>query len=511
MATDMRENLLQHTHLRTRIFAVSLLPVVALVIVTIVNYRYLDALGYSAERIMSRNYFSIKAAQQARQVLEENRNRFLAFLFEQKADTAPDLEIDALERAIAVCREHIAEKGEQLIVDSLEEKQRAYGAVAGRVTAAQSPLPTQEFFSLTASIVGDLNALVDLNEKGMELADLNTRRLAERAMRHSLALLCVTILLVSALSYWLSWRVARPINRLSQSLAGYRQGGAYPSLEATGSDEIGLLIEQFNRLFSRLADYDQHNAAILAAEKQKVRQTEEAKSRFVADLSHQLKTPMTSLAMSINLLHEKRGVLTDEKVQILLETAREDCGRLAALLNELVNISRLEAMARPVMREQLDVTNLIRECLRPLEKNAEEKGVGIRLEVEPELPPIALDSLRFPWVITNLVGNALRYTERGGEIVITVGRRQGRYVFECSDTGCGIDPQYLPRIFDRYSQFSEREKLGTIGLGLAIVKEIIEQHGGDISARSRPGQGTLFTFWIPEQSEEIDAQSAADR
>jgi signal transduction histidine kinase len=83
-------------------------------------------------------------------------------------------------------------------------------------------------------------------------------------------------------------------------------------------------------------------------------------------------------------------------------------------------------------------------------------------------------------------------------------------VFECSDTGCGIDPQYLPRIFDRYSQFSEREKLGTIGLGLAIVKEIIEQHGGDISARSRPGQGTLFTFWIPEQSEEINAQSAAD-
>jgi signal transduction histidine kinase len=112
-------------------------------------------------------------------------------------------------------------------------------------------------------------------------------------------------------------------------------------------------------------------------------------------------------------------------------------------------------------------------------------------------------------VLTNLVGNALRYTEKGGEITIKVERRQGSFYFQCSDTGCGIDPQHLTRIFDRYSQFSEREKLGTIGLGLAIVKEIIEQHGGDISAQSRPGQGTAFTFWIPEQTGVTDAKSTA--
>lgn len=116
-----------------------------------------------------------------------------------------------------------------------------------------------------------------------------------------------------------------------------------------------MLTDEFNRLFKRLAEFDHYNAAILAAEKLKVRHTEEAKSRFIADLSHQLKTPMISLAMSVNLLHEKRNRLGHEQISILLETAKEDCGRIANLLNELVDIARLEAMIIPPVREKLDV------------------------------------------------------------------------------------------------------------------------------------------------------------
>jgi signal transduction histidine kinase len=265
------------------------------------------------------------------------------------------------------------------------------------------------------------------------------------------------------------------------------------------------LTEEFNCLFKSLADYDHHNAAILAAEKLKVHQTEEAKTRFIADLSHQLKTPMTSLAMSVGLLHERRERLSAERTAVLLETAKDDCGRLVNLINELVDIARLEAMIKPAVLEKLDVTKLIRECLKPLEKQAEEKGIRLILQIEPDLPPITLDSLRFPWVLTNLVGNALRYTESGGLVTITVQHRQGRFYFQCIDDGCGIDPQYLPRIFDRYTQFSERGKIGTIGLGLAIVKEIIERHGGDITAQSRPGHGATFSFWVPEQQEKINA------
>ncbi len=457
---------------------------------------------------MSRNYASIKAAQQARQVLEENRNLVLAFMFRAELGALAKLELEALANTLEICRAHIAESGENLIVDNLSENYQRYSSVIGHMTKMIEPLPAEDFMNLTTNLVASINSLVEVNELGMERAEQETRMLAERAQRHSLLFLFAIIALMILLNFGLSFLISRPIRQLALRLAASHQGGErYPFLPIHSNDEIGMLTDEFNRLFKRLAEFDQYNAAILAAEKLKVRHTEEAKSRFIADLSHQLKTPMTSLAMSVNLLHEKRNRLGHEQIAVLLETAKEDCHRIANLLNELVDIARLEAMIIPPLREKLDVHSMLQECLKQLKKEAEEKGVCLSLDIESDLPLIALDLRRFPWVFTNLVGNALRYTGKGGLITIKAERRQGFFYFQCSDDGCGIEPRNLPYIFDRYTQFSEREKLGTIGLGLAIVKEIIEQHGGDIIAESKPGQGTIFTFWIPEHLEEINGKS----
>ncbi|KJR97254.1 MAG: hypothetical protein VR65_06530 [Desulfobulbaceae bacterium BRH_c16a] len=508
---SMKTGLSVSRPIRLKIFAVSLLPIIALVMVAIINSRHLNALGQSAERIMSRNYSSIKAAEQARQVLEENRNQVLAFMFRKESGALANLELDKLAGALAICRAHVAESGENLIVDALSENYRRYSDIIASMSRSVGLFPTEDFMILTSNLMDSINDLVEVNERGMERAEQETRMLAARAQRHSLLFLLATIVLIILLSYGLSFRVAQPIRQLALRLAASRQGGdRYPYLPVRSDDEIGLLTDEFNRLFKSLADYDQHNAAILAAEKLKVRHAEKAKSRFIADLSHQLKTPMTSLAMSVNLLHEKRHKLSSEHVAVLLETAKEDCGRMASLLNELLDITRLEAMIKPAVREKLDVLDLLHECLKPLQKLAEETGVRLVLDARPDLPHIQLESRRFSWVLTNLVGNALRYTDRGGLIAVTVERRQGFFYFQCSDDGCGIDPQNLPHIFERYTQFSERAKSGTIGLGLAIVKEIIEQHGGDIIAESLPGQGTTFTFWIPEHLEEFDAKSSTD-
>ncbi len=501
-----------HSSIRNKIFFVSLMPVVAIVVVAAINYQHLNSLGKSAERIMSRNYSSIKAAQQARQVLEENRNRVLAFMFQAEPGPLESLETKDLAEALEVCRQHIAESGEKGVVDNLLETYQNYSRTVGSLSGISKPFPAEDFIRHTTDLVTNLNALVELNERGMEQAEKETRELGQRAQRHSLLFLFGTIAWIILLNYALSFRVARPIRMLARQLAATRQGGErYPCMPVLSNDETGLLTEEFNRLFKNLAEYDQHNAAILTAEKEKVRYAEEAKTRFIADLSHQLKTPMTSLIMGVNLLHEKRDRLSEERVHILIETARDDCSRLANLINELVDISRLEAMIKPAVREWLDVAKLINECLKPLLQHAVEKEIRLSIDIAADLPAIFLDSMRFPWIITNLVGNALRYTPSGGQIKLTVERRMGRFYFQCSDDGCGIDPLFLPHIFDRYTQFSEREKLGTIGLGLAIVKEVIEQHGGDITAESSPGQGTVFTFWIPEHLEDFDATSSAGR
>jgi signal transduction histidine kinase len=496
----------------TKIFYVSLLPVIALLVVATINYRYLDSLGKSAELIMSRNYASIKAAQKARQALDDNRTKVIRVIFQKFPTGLGDLSTTSLAEALQTCQQHVAEQGEQQLVENLLTTLTYYQESLGQLSSLATQLQIEEFFRHTLLLTTDLNSLVELNEQGMERAERETRELGNRAQRHSLFFLIGTIIWIILLNYALAFQVARPIRDLVRQLATTRQGGErYPCMPIHSSDETGLLTEEFNRLFKHLAAYDQHNATILAVEKEKVRYAEEAKTRFIADLSHQLKTPMTSLIMGINLLFEKRHRLRAERIAILIDTARDDCNRLAQLINELVDISRLEGMIKPLVRERVDIAALVRESLKPLRQHAEEKGVQLDIDISPHLPPtLLLDSMRFPWVITNLVSNGLRHTKSGGRIDLKIERRDGSVYFSCRDNGCGIDPLHLPRIFDRFTQFSEREKLGTIGLGLAIVKEVIEQHGGNIIAESCPGQGTVFIFWIPESLEANDATRSLD-
>ncbi|MEE4608250.1 MAG: HAMP domain-containing sensor histidine kinase [Desulfobacteraceae bacterium] len=501
----MGEQTVRHP-IRFKIFLVCLIPTAALLAAAVLNSQYLGALGASAEQILSQNYKSIRAAQEARKALERVQNALLETAPEGGLPDIPAGAIAMLSNNLQACRENITETGERDLIERLfvgygrylpliESRQGAAGGWDGSDGLTN-------FLALTAEMLDLIDELVTINEEAMERAEQRTRQLARRAQRNAAILFGVVIVAILALSYFLSYRIARPLMTLANTLAGTREGsGVYPTVEPVSNDEIGFLTEAFNRLFTRLEIHDRYRDDILAAEKEKVRRGEEAKGKFMADISHQLKTPMTSLAMSVSMLRERGRSLSPETRDKLIATAHDDCTRLATLINELVDASRLEALARPRPKETLDVSVMIRECLAPLQKQAEAKGVALDIDIAAGLRWVTIDSFRFPWVITNLVGNALRYTDRGGRIRIKAYQRGLRCCFECHDTGSGIDPAYLPQIFDRYTQFSERGKSGTIGLGLAIVKDIIEQHGGDIQVHSRPGEGTRFTFWIPGERE----------
>ena len=492
--------------IRFKIFLVSLIPTVALLAAAVLNNQYLGALGASAEQILSQNYKSIRAAQEARKSLEQVRN---ALLEKAPAGDLPDIPATALATLadnLQVCRENITEAGERELIAQLFAGHDRYlplvASLKGAAGGWDGNHRLADFLVLTAEMVDLIDKLVTINEEAMERAEQRTRQLAQRAQRNAAILFGVVIAAILALSYFLAYRIARPLMTLAHTLATTREGsGVYPTVETISNDEIGFLTEAFNRLFTRLEVHDRYRDDILAAEKEKVRRGEEAKGKFMADISHQLKTPMTSLAMGDSMLHERGRSLNPETRDKLIATAHDDCTRLAALINELVDASRLETLARPRPKETLDVGVVIRECLAPLQKQAEAKGVALEIDIAAGLRWVTIDSFRFPWVITNLVGNALRYTDRGGRIRLKAYRRGLRCFFECHDTGSGIDPAYLPHIFDRFTQFSERGKSGTIGLGLAIVKDIIEQHGGDIQVHSRSGEGTRFTFWIPGERE----------
>jgi signal transduction histidine kinase len=493
--------------IRFKIFLVSLVPTVALVAAALMNSQYLSVLGDSAEQILSKNYKSIRAAQEARKGVETIRNQLLVTISRNQGDViVPEDRLRELAENLKICRENVTEAGERELIQALFENHARYGPALEALRAVDEDLwqsgPFSDFLGLTTEMVALLDDLVAVNESAMERAEHETRLLSNRAQGTAALFFGIIITGILVLSYFLSYRIAMPIMTLARKLLETREGsGVYPEVKPGTSDEIGFLTQSFNRLFHRLKQYDQHRDEIIAGEREKVRRSEEAKGRFIADISHQLKTPMTSLAMSVGMLNSRGEVLGAEKRAKLVATAQDDCTRLTALINELVDVSRLEAMSRPRPKETLDMATVIQESLTPLLKQAERRGVAIDIDIPPDLPEVTIDSFRFPWVITNLVGNALRYTGRGGRIGLKVCKQGARFHFQCLDTGSGINPQFLPHIFDRFTQFSERGKGGTIGLGLAIVKDIIEQHGGDIAVESTVGEGTCFSFWIPDEME----------
>lgn len=491
--------------LRAKLFYGILIPAAILVVVIFLDYANLSALGRSAETILAKNYKSIQAAHQLSRVIQARQDWLAAALLGHAAPTDGNNEEDqVLNQAAAICRTNVTEAGERELVETLAASLARYQVLFASLRQAQAqrvewPGPNyRQLLQTQNEVETRLAQLIAVNEQAMARADLETRRVAQRARSYSVALLAAAVLFALLFSFFISRRISRPLVELARGITRLRQDRQeYPRLEVRGQDEIAVLTTEFNRLFVRLREFDQSNLQKLDAGQRQVLAAEQAKARFIADLSHQLKTPMTSLAMSVNLLARRQAEKPDERQRRLMETAVEDCGRLSALINELVDLSRLEAMATPRPRELISLPEMIETCLRPLFLQAEEKGVSLTTRYGGDLPPVSMDSFRFPWVITNLVGNALRYTPPGGRISLEVERDGPRVSFRCQDSGSGIRPEYLPHIFDRYAQFAEREAMGTVGLGLAIAKEIIEQHRGDISVSSRPGQGATFDFWIP--------------
>ncbi|MFW5639831.1 MAG: histidine kinase dimerization/phospho-acceptor domain-containing protein [Thermodesulfobacteriota bacterium] len=290
------------------------------------------------ERILSKNFKSIQAAQQIRRMVEDTRNRILMTVFQKRDRTTADAALDSeILRLLTFCRENITEPGERAIIAELFDNYHRLDSVIrelGAVRPRRLPEHYHDFISLSANFISGLSELVRVNETAMEAAEEKTKQVAGRALLYSIGLLAAAMLFTVLFSYLLASKMSKPLINLAGTLSAVREGsGSYPKIPVTTRDEIGFLTAEFNRLFERLKLYDQMIGDKLMAEKRKVRRAEEAKSRFIADLSHQLKTPMTSLLMSIGILAEKADRLSADKRSRLLETAREDCSKLSALIN----------------------------------------------------------------------------------------------------------------------------------------------------------------------------------
>jgi NtrC-family two-component system sensor histidine kinase KinB len=238
-------------------------------------------------------------------------------------------------------------------------------------------------------------------------------------------------------------------------------------------------------------------AVLLLRDVTRLAELDRLKSEFVMKASHELRTPLTSIGMSVDLLLESAMKKLNDKEQQLLSAAHEDLQRLKALVNNLLDLSRIEAGKMEMEFSNNPVPPLLERAAAFFKIQAEEKGVALYFAVPEGMPNMKVDANKITWVLTNLIANALHFTPRGGTIHLTAEAFGPFIQISVRDTGPGIPYEYQSKIFDKFVQIKSNNVLGGSGLGLAICKEIVRAHGGTIWVDSVPEAGSTFTFTLP--------------
>ncbi|MEA5062284.1 MAG: ATP-binding protein [Petrimonas sp.] len=226
------------------------------------------------------------------------------------------------------------------------------------------------------------------------------------------------------------------------------------------------------------------------------KELDSAKTNFIATISHELKTPISSIKMSTQLLeHSETGSLNDEQRQ-LIEGIKEDSARLLQITGELLNMSQVETGNIQLNIQSTDPGIIVRYAIDTTKLQAEQKKIKLQMDVEPDIPNIVADVEKTAWVLINFLTNAIRYSIEDSEIIVSLRKEDKGALFSVKDFGKGIDSRYKKKIFERYFQIPGSLKSGS-GLGLAISKEFIETQGGTIGVESEPGMGSTFFFIVP--------------
>ena len=230
-----------------------------------------------------------------------------------------------------------------------------------------------------------------------------------------------------------------------------------------------------------------------------LRDHDRARSNLVETLSHELRTPLTSLALSAQLLQREEASL-EPRQRELLRTILEECARMKQLTDSLLNLARGELASISLERERIDLARVAEEVVGRFRLQAEDKHVALERHIA-EVPPVSGDPVKLSWVVSNLIGNALRYTPKGGRIEVMTGSADDTVRLEVADSGPGIAPELRDYVFERFAQYGDGADKGSAGLGLAIVKDIVVAHGGRIFVTGNAPVGSRFVVQLPASRE----------
>jgi signal transduction histidine kinase len=407
-------------------------------------------------------------------------------------------------------------------------------AVADRVLLDEHGLHAARVIKVTGEQVG----VVDLGmsmEWGEELiAEARTRGISIGVA--GMALSCL-------FSFLLGTHLTHQLKRLVGAVRQLTERGAGAQVQVRGQDELAELARAFNEMSTELAEEHErlHKLNRTLSEESRVRAAAEralrqhrdqletmveaqtlhlskalfkaqegsrAKSEFLANMSHELRTPLHAITSFSRLGQRKSDEAERAKLREYFDRIDESSRRLLVLLDNLLDLSRMEAGQMPFELSVENAGDLMRAVSDELETLASERDQRLMLLVADEPLPLACDAGQIGRMLTNLIGNAIKYSGDGGDIELSVrsARRDGHYgiEFRVADHGLGLPAAEIGTLFDKFTQSSlTRSSAGGTGLGLAICREIVSAHGGEISAENRAGGGACFRVWLPRDQADL--------
>jgi len=234
-------------------------------------------------------------------------------------------------------------------------------------------------------------------------------------------------------------------------------------------------------------------------QRQKLEEITQIKSNILAIVSHDMRTPLTSILLYAQMLLDEVGTLDIEEETNFLDIIHSECTRLSRLVDDLLEVQRLESDRVKWDMQTHDLTDTVRSCVSVFDAMASNKNIELRVDCQENMPPIEADSDKLTQVLSNLVSNALKYTEANGTVEVSAHLQRSDFILRVADSGPGIARDQWDQIFDRFTQVRDpnTSNIAGVGLGLYIVKKIVEGHGGSVWVNSEPGQGSEFVVSIP--------------
>jgi signal transduction histidine kinase len=405
---------------------------------------------------LTRNYDSIRAAERMRQAWQAQ-----AYGPQAQADFST---------ALRFAQGNITEPGEA-------ESLAAVAQLAAR-RAAGAPLT-----AVDRPLQAALDRVVALNESGMQALASQAHRQNRLILLALLGIVALTLLLTLLIAQRLARGLARPLIAISQEIGRPRSFERPLQLPEADSQELAALSLRLQEWW----------------EQARRKQRERLEDEFIGVLSHELKTPLQSLGTAAELLDRRRDKL-DPALHPLLDIILEDLGRIRGVANDFVQVSQLNVRSVRLNLEPVDLGAKVAEWMRPFQVVADQRGIILRLEPGEGSGACRVDPVKFGWVVSNLLSNALRVSRFGQTVAVRVTDQKLYVELTVEDQGPGIAEAQRERIFEPYyqGQGPEAEKTaGMLGLGLTIAKELVEAHEGAIEALTAHLQGTIFRVLLP--------------